>query len=117
MKEVLWIQKYRQQIFALEILVAILFGPVIANSINETWWTTIGLIISIFLILEISIYISMVLFAKAAHSKTQKVHDKTQEAHKQIKKEYGLLTNDSSISMTSSKKKKRKPKGKKTHKR
>jgi hypothetical protein len=119
MKEVFWIQKYRQQIFVLEILVAIIFGPALANAAAGGTWMTIGFVLGVFLTLEISLGITRAILAKAALEKTKRTHKNFKAAHQAIKKDYQELTGEQLTKKPapSIKKKPRRKKGKKTHRR
>lgn len=112
----MWLQKHRQTIFALNILLAIVFGPALANILGGGWMF-LGMTMGVFLILELTVVLFSYLFATQAKAKTQKVYDKTKAAHAQIKKDYQELSGErlSKPLITSIRKKKRKPRGKKTH--
>jgi len=115
MKEVMWLQKHRQTIFALNILLAIVFGPALANLLGGGW-LFLGMTLGCFLILELTVILLSFLYANQAKVKTQKVYDKTKAAHAQIKKDYQELSGQPlKKAPVTSTKKKRKPRGKKTH--
>ena len=118
MTNLFWIQKYRQQIFALELLVAIIFGPALANILSGSVLLSLVMIAAVFLFLEITLAFTRVTFAKVAHENTKKIYDKTQAAHKKIKQDYQELSGerlDKYRTTGQAPKKKRKPKPKKTH--
>jgi hypothetical protein len=119
MKEVLWIQKYRQQIFALEILLAIVFGPALANILEGGFWMSTGFVLGVFIILEITLSITRVVLGKAAIEKTRRTKEKVEAAHTQIKKDYQELSGESLTRRPtpSTRKKKKRTKNKKTHRR
>jgi hypothetical protein len=116
MKNVLWIEKHRQHIFVLEILLAIVFGPGLAKILGGGFWLTAGMILSVFLILEVALTITRLTLAKMSHDKVSRTHDKMKAAHTQVKKDYTEMTGERLDNYRPiPKKKKRKKKGKKTH--
>lgn len=116
MKNVFWIEKHRQLIFVLEILLAIVFGPALGKLLGVGFWISAGMVISVFLILEIIITVARVSLAKAAHSKATRTHGKMQAAHTQVKKDYTEMTGERLDNYRPpGKKKQRKKKTKKTH--
>jgi uncharacterized membrane protein len=115
MKELMWLQKHRQTIFALNILLSIVFGPPLA-SLLKGGWLFLFMTLGVFIILELTVILFSYLFASQAKAKTKKVYEKTQAAHSKIKKDYQELSGQPlKKALVTSTKKKRKPKGKKTH--
>jgi len=113
----MWLQKYRQHIFAVNFLLAIVFGPALANVLGGGWMF-LGMTLGVFLILELTVLLFSYLFASHAKTRTKKVYEKTQAAHSKIKKEYQELSGerlDKHRTTGQASKNKRKPRGKKTH--
>lgn len=119
MRNVLWIQKYRQHIFAVELLVAIIFGPALGNILGAGVLGSLGLILGIIVLLEAALAIFRLSLAKAALVKTEKTKKKFEAAHTQVKKDYTQLTGErlDKHRTTGQAKKKKRKKNKKTHRR
>lgn len=118
MKNLFWIQKYRQQIFAIEILIAIIFGPALANVLDGSGWMALGFVLGIFALLEINIAFFRMTLAKVSLEKTKKTHKNVKAAHAQIKKDYQELTGEQlNRRPPPSTRKNKRTKNKKTHRR
>ncbi|MEK6829753.1 MAG: hypothetical protein AABY15_06555 [Nanoarchaeota archaeon] len=108
-----WIERNRTKIFALELLIALIFGPLLGNSMM----TGILGFIGVLMVQEITIVVLRFNLAKYGKEKAGRTLEKVKESYSNLKKEakeLGISTTDHPRKDYSKHKKKR-VKQKKTH--
>ena len=113
MQTVLWIKKYRQQIFALQLLLSLIFGPAM---FPHNFFTMAAGFVLFLIVTSGALLLTTIGYSKAALAKSERVHQKVQAAHSKIKKDYTEITGERLDNYKPpAKKKQRKKKAKKTH--
>ena len=82
MQTVIWIKKYRQQIFALQLLLSLVFGPAM---FPYNFWTMAAGFVLVLVVTSGALLLTTIGYSKAALAKSEKVHQKMTAAHTQVK--------------------------------
>lgn len=116
MREFFWIQKHRSRLFALELLIVLVFGPALAKAMWDQAWGYILFCLTVLVVCELTLVIATLILGVIAKKRGELKHKNLRLAYEELQSD----TKDMGVSAPAKKKvvrtkKKRKKKGKKTH--